>query len=177
MFDWTNASPVTAVAPAGASRRGRQCTSTNASKRARGLSFVWFDEARLDAPVITASSARGPDFAPRERDDDGGGAWHSEPRTTSGSRSTTGAAQALLGRLDRLGQGLRAEYEVLVSNDGTKVGLRVQGDEGDTGRGLDLPGRNQRALSCGSPAVRATAAKGFGIDSCPPHGPDGAGGP
>lgn len=115
-FEWTKVT-VRGQAPDGTKNVVVKCISENMSQ-ATGLSYVWFDNAGVDCPVITASSTLNESFAPKNVMEEG--QWHSEHSDNQWITIDFRQSKKFSGLFIDWAMDYAADYEILISNDGKK---------------------------------------------------------
>ena len=157
-FEWTNV-VVSGEAPEGATRAVVRCTSRNMAP-GKGISFVWFDDARVDCPVITASSTLGADFAPANVMR--AGMWHSELSGDQWLLVDSRTTRVFTGLSIGWGDDYAGNYDVLISDDGstwTSVYAATKNTSGPDTIRLEETHARFIKIAC----RKSSTGKGFGI--------------
>ena len=115
-FEWTKVM-VNGQAPWGTKKVVVKCVSKNMSS-ATGLSYVWFDNASVDCPAITASSALNKTFAPKNVMQEG--RWHSEHSDNQWITIDFRQSKKFAGLSIDWDRDYAKDYELLISDDGQK---------------------------------------------------------
>ncbi len=164
-FDWTNVT-VTAVTPKGTRRVVVKCLSTNMVP-GKGISFVWFDNVRVDCPVITASSALD-GSAPQNVMQNG--AWRSDPSGDQWLVLDSRASRPFTGLSIGWGADYAGSYEVLGSDDGEQWTPVYTGHKETPGPDTIYVGE-ARARFIKINCSKSITGQGFEIDSVRLMGP------
>ncbi len=158
--EWTNLT-VTGEAPAGARRVVVKCLATNLAP-GKGMSFVWFDNLRVDAPVFAASSTARPGASPHHVMRSG--AWRSQPADDQWLTIDSRAILPLTGLAIGWSNDYATEYEVLTSADGEAWATVYTAGKKTPGPDTIYLG-SARARFIKIACRKSAAGRGFGIES------------
>ena len=156
-FNWTKVA-VSGEAPEGTKKVIVKCVSRDMAM-GKGLSFIWFDNAGFDCPVITASSSR-PAFVPENVMKEG--RWHSDHFDNQWLTINHRYVKKFTGLSIDWDKDYAEDYEVLISSDGEKWDSVYKAKKDK--EGLDKIYLNETCakfmkIACG----KSSTGKGFGI--------------
>ena len=115
-FDWTKVT-VKGEAPEGVKKVVVKFVSRDMAT-GKGLSFIWFDNASIDCPIIRASSSLDDSFLPENMMK--GGKWHSEHSDDQWLTIDCREVKKITGLSIDWDKDYASDYELLVSNDEEK---------------------------------------------------------
>ena len=157
-FTWTKLL-VSGEAPKGTKKVVIKCTSRDMTSGS-GCSFVWFDNANIDCPIITASSVLKNDLAPKNIMKKG--KWHSKYFDNQSLMIDFREIKKFTGLSIDWDNDYAKNYEILISDNGQKwdsIYKAIKNNEGLDKIYLDETCAQFIKIKC----AKSSTGKGFGI--------------